>query len=103
MTTAALFLILLLCLLTGMPIAFALGLSSITTILLFSHDSLASIALKLLESRIGTLYPAGDSVLHPLLDFSVNRRGCRPGLSISPSTVSAGFAVAWRWPRSWPA
>ncbi len=51
MTTAALFIILLLCLLTGMPIAFALGLSSITTILLFSSDSLASIALKLLESQ----------------------------------------------------
>ncbi len=51
MTTAALFLFLLICLLTGMPIAFALGLSSITTILLFSHDSLASIALKLLESQ----------------------------------------------------
>jgi C4-dicarboxylate transporter DctM subunit len=51
MTTAALFLILLLCLLTGMPIAFALGLSSITTILIFSHDSLASIALKLLASQ----------------------------------------------------
>jgi len=51
MTTAALFLILLICLLTGMPIAFALGLSSITTILLFSNDSLASIALKLLEAE----------------------------------------------------
>ena len=51
MTTAALFLILLLCLLTGMPIAFALGLSSITTILIFSNDSLASIALKLLEAQ----------------------------------------------------
>ncbi len=51
MTTAALFFILLLCLLTGMPIAFALGLSSITTILLFSSDSLASIALKLLEAQ----------------------------------------------------
>ncbi|PLX87502.1 MAG: C4-dicarboxylate ABC transporter permease [Desulfuromonas sp.] len=50
MTTAALFFILLICLLTGMPIAFALGLSSITTILLFSNDSLASIALKLLEA-----------------------------------------------------
>jgi len=44
-------LILLLCLLTGMPIAFALGLSSITTILIFSNDSLASIALKLLEAQ----------------------------------------------------
>ncbi len=51
MTTAALFLLLLLCLLTGMPIAFALGLSSITTILLFSSDSLASIALKLYAAQ----------------------------------------------------
>ena len=51
MTTAALFIILFLCLLTGMPIAFALGLSSIGTILLFSNDSLASIALKLFEAQ----------------------------------------------------
>lgn len=51
MTTVALFTILLICLLTGMPIAFALGLSSITTILIFSSDSLASIALKLLEAQ----------------------------------------------------
>jgi C4-dicarboxylate transporter DctM subunit len=51
MTTAALFFILLLCLLTGMPIAFALGLSSIGTILLFSNDSLASVALKLFEAQ----------------------------------------------------
>ena len=34
----------------GMPIALALGLSSISTILMFSQDSLASIALKLFES-----------------------------------------------------
>ncbi len=50
MTTAALFLLLFICMLLGMPIALALGLSSITTILFFSHDSLASIALKLFES-----------------------------------------------------
>jgi C4-dicarboxylate transporter DctM subunit len=50
MTTAALFILLFGCMLLGMPIALALGLSSITTILLFSHDSLASIALKLFES-----------------------------------------------------
>jgi C4-dicarboxylate transporter, DctM subunit len=49
-TTATLFLILFGCMLLGMPIALALGLSSITTILLFSNDSLASIALKLFES-----------------------------------------------------
>ncbi|HHD64001.1 MAG TPA: TRAP transporter large permease subunit [Desulfobulbaceae bacterium] len=50
MTTAALFILLFACMLLGMPIALALGLSSITTILFFSNDSLASIALKLFES-----------------------------------------------------
>ncbi len=34
----------------GMPIAMALGLSSISTILLFFDDSLASVALKLFEA-----------------------------------------------------
>ncbi len=51
MTTVALFFFLFLCLISGMPIAIGLGLSSITTILLFSHDSLASIALKLFEAE----------------------------------------------------
>jgi C4-dicarboxylate transporter DctM subunit len=50
MTTAALFTLLFVCMLLGMPIALALGLSSIATILFFSNDSLASIALKLFES-----------------------------------------------------
>lgn len=50
MTTAALFILLFGCMLLGMPIALALGLSSIATILMFSSDSLASIALKLFES-----------------------------------------------------
>ncbi len=50
MTTAALFIFLFIGMLLGIPIALALGLSSITTILFFSHDSLASIALKLFEA-----------------------------------------------------
>ncbi|MGE4299031.1 MAG: TRAP transporter large permease [Desulfovibrionaceae bacterium] len=50
MTTVALFTLLFLCLLTGMPIAFGLGLASISTILFFSPDSQASIALKLFDS-----------------------------------------------------
>jgi len=50
MTTATLFLLLFGCMLIGMPIAIALGFSSIVTILLFSNDSLASIALKLFEA-----------------------------------------------------
>ena len=50
MTTTALFLLLFGCLLLGMPIAVALGFSSIVTILLFSGDSMASVALKLFEA-----------------------------------------------------
>lgn len=50
MTTAALFIILFACMAMGMPVAIALGLSSVVTILLFSSDSLASIALKMIEN-----------------------------------------------------
>jgi C4-dicarboxylate transporter, DctM subunit len=50
MTIAFLFVMLFGLLLIGAPIAIALGLSSVTTILLFSHDSLASMALKLFET-----------------------------------------------------
>jgi len=50
MTTWTLFILLFFCMFLGMPIAVALGLASISTILLFSDDSLASIALKLFEA-----------------------------------------------------
>ncbi|MGB7543166.1 MAG: TRAP transporter large permease [Burkholderiales bacterium] len=50
MTTAALFAMLFAFMLLGMPIAVALGLSSVLTILLFAHDSLASLSLKLFET-----------------------------------------------------
>jgi len=47
MTIAFLFALLFACMFLGMPIAIALGLSSIGTILIFSEDSLASISLKM--------------------------------------------------------
>ncbi|MDW5378552.1 TRAP transporter large permease subunit [Halomonas sp. HP20-15] len=50
MTIATLFILLFLAIFLGMPIAFALGFSSVTTILLFSNDSLGSIAIKLFEA-----------------------------------------------------
>ena len=50
MTIAFLFITLFALLLIGAPIAIALGLSSVATILLFSDDSLASLALKLFET-----------------------------------------------------
>jgi len=50
MTTAALFAMLFIFMFLGMPIAIALGLSSLLTILFFGSDSLASLSLKLYES-----------------------------------------------------
>jgi C4-dicarboxylate transporter DctM subunit len=50
MTTAFLFLLLFVFMLIGMPVAVALGLSSLLTILLFAQDSLASLSLKLFET-----------------------------------------------------
>ena len=50
MTTAILFILLFTFMLLGMPIAIALGLSSVLTILFFGHDSLPSLALKLFET-----------------------------------------------------
>ena len=50
MSTLCLMGILFLCLFIGIPIAFALGFSSLITILLFGNDSLASMSLKLYET-----------------------------------------------------
>jgi len=50
MTIAALFVMLFAFMLIGMPVAVALGLSSLLTILFFAHDSLASLSLKLYET-----------------------------------------------------
>ena len=50
MTTAILFILLFTFMLLGMPIAIALGLSSLLTIMFFAQDSLASLALKLFET-----------------------------------------------------
>nr|HET7860536.1 TRAP transporter large permease subunit [Caldimonas sp.] len=50
MTTAALFAMLAVFMVLGMPVAVALGLSSLLTILFFAQDSLASLALKLFET-----------------------------------------------------
>src|SRR5690606_7260955 len=49
-TTLALFVLLFVFLFMGMPVAIALGLSSLLTILFFGQDSLASLSLKLYET-----------------------------------------------------
>ena len=50
MTIAALFIMLFVFMAIGMPVAVALGLSSIVTIMIFAQDSLASLTLKLFET-----------------------------------------------------
>ena len=50
MTIAALFILLFLFMALGMPVAVALGLSSLVTIMVFARDSLASLSLKLFET-----------------------------------------------------
>ncbi|MGD8709099.1 MAG: TRAP transporter large permease subunit [Ectothiorhodospiraceae bacterium] len=50
MTTAVLFIVLFACMLIGMPVAIALGLSSVLTIFLFSSDSLATVTLKMMAN-----------------------------------------------------
>ncbi len=107
MTTVALFLLLLLCLLTGMPIAFALGLSSITTILLFSNDSLASIALKLFESEsehytllaipffiLSSTFLSTGGVAKRIINFAINCVGwIRGGLAMASVLACMIFAA----------
>jgi C4-dicarboxylate transporter DctM subunit len=107
MTIASLFTILLLCLLTGMPIAFALGLSSITTILLFSHDSLASIALKLFASQsehytllaipffiLSSSFLSTGGVANRIINFAVDSIGwIRGGLAMASVMACMIFAA----------
>lgn len=107
MTTAALFILLLLCLLTGMPIAFALGLSSITTILLFSNDSLASIALKLFEAEsehytllaipffiLSSTFLSTGGVANRIINFAIDCVGwIRGGLAMASVLACMIFAA----------
>jgi C4-dicarboxylate transporter DctM subunit len=107
MTTAALFLILFICLLTGMPIAFALGLSSITTIMIFSNDSLASIALKLFEAQsehytllaipffiLSSTFLSTGGVANRIINFAIDCVGwIRGGLAMASVLACMIFAA----------
>ncbi len=107
MTTATLFLLLLICMMMGMPIAIALGLSSIVTILLFSSDSLASIALKLFEATsehytllaipffiLSSSFLSTGGVAKRLIDFAINTVGhIRGGLAMASVLACMLFAA----------
>jgi C4-dicarboxylate transporter, DctM subunit len=107
MTVATLFLILFGCMLIGMPIAIALGFSSITTILLFSNDSVASIALKFYEATsehytllaipffiLSSSFLTTGGVAKRLIDFAINSVGhIRGGMAMASVLACMLFAA----------
>ncbi|TCN85372.1 TRAP transporter large permease [Shewanella fodinae] len=107
MTIATLFITLFLCMLLGMPIAIALGFSSMLTILLFSNDSLASIALKLYASTsehytllaipffiLSSAFLSTGGVARRIIDFAMASVGhIRGGLAMASVMACMLFAA----------
>ncbi|MCX4025814.1 TRAP transporter large permease subunit [Endozoicomonas sp. SM1973] len=107
MTTVALFTLLFLFMLLGMPVAVALGLSSVLTILFFSDVSLATIALKLFESTshhytllaipffiLSSGFLSTGGVARRLIDFALAGIGhIRGGLAMASVLACMLFAA----------
>lgn len=107
MTTLLLFSLLFICMFMGMPIAIALGLSSITTILVFSNDSLASIALKMFEATsehytllaipffiLSSAFLSTGGVAKRLINFAIDSVGhIRGGLAMASVLACMLFAA----------
>ncbi|AQS38774.1 TRAP-type C4-dicarboxylate transport system, large permease component [Shewanella psychrophila] len=107
MTIATLFITLLICMMLGMPIAIALGFSSMLTILLFSDDSLASVALKLYESTsehytllaipffiLSSAFLSTGGVARRIIDFAMDSVGhIRGGLAMASVMACMLFAA----------
>lgn len=107
MTSAFLFIALFVFLATGMPIAIGLGLASVSTILLFSDDSLASVALKLFEALSGhytllaipffilsSQFLSTGGVARRLINFAVDCVGfIRGGLAMASVLACMLFAA----------
>ncbi|MBN3564309.1 TRAP transporter large permease [Aliamphritea spongicola] len=107
MTTAVLFILLFGCIFIGMPIAIALGLSSVATILLFSNDSLASVALKFFEATsehytllaipffiLSSAFLSTGGVAKRLISFAIDSVGhIRGGLAMASVMACMLFAA----------
>ena len=107
MATATLFLILFACMFMGMPIAIALGLSSVSTILMFSNDSLASISLKLFEATsehytllaipffiLSSAFLSTGGVAKRIIDFAIDSVGhIKGGLAMASIMACMLFAA----------
>ena len=107
MAALTLFVLLFLCMAIGMPIAFALGFSSITAILLFTNDSMASISLKLFEAVsehytllaipffiLSSAFLSSGGVARRMIDFAVACIGhVRGGLAMASVLACMLFAA----------
>lgn len=106
MTTLFLFAMLFILMLMGVPIAVSLGLSSVTTILLFSNDSLASLAIKMFETSnhytllaipfflLGGAFMTTGGVARRLIRFANDSVGhIRGGLAIASVLACMLFAA----------
>lgn len=106
MTTTVLFFLLFTLLFLGMPIAIALGLSSITVILLFEPDSIASLVLKFFQTMEQTtllaipfFILAGNflttgGVAKRMINFAVATVGHLPGGLAIASVMACMFFAA---------
>lgn len=107
MTVFVLFALLLTLMLIGVPVAFALGLSSIITILFFSNDSLSSVALKFLEATsehytllaipffiLSSAFLSTGGVAKRIIDFATAAIGhIRGGLAMASVVACMIFAA----------
>ena len=107
MTTAALFILLFGCMFLGIPVAVSLGLASVATILIFSDDSLASIALKFFENLsehytllaipffiLSSAFLSGGGVAKRLIRFAVSIVGhIKGGLAMASVLACMLFAA----------
>ena len=107
MTIAALFITLFLGILIGMPVAIALGFSSVVTILFFSDDSIASIALKMYEATsehytllaipffiLSSAFLSTGGVAKRIINFAVDSVGhIRGGLAMASVLACMLFAA----------
>lgn len=107
MAATTLFLLLFVCMALGLPIAVALGLSSMTAILLFTNDSMASISLKLFEAVsehytllaipffiLSSAFLSSGGVARRLIDFATASIGhVRGGLAMASVLACMLFAA----------
>ena len=89
--------------LLGVPIAVALGLSSLLTILLFAQRLARVAGAASSSKRSEQLHAARDSVLHPRRRLHDDGRRREAHDRVRERAASATCAADSRWPRCWPA